>query len=447
MRPAAVATYNIQTLIMPALHSIQKSRAGTLKILMVTEDLPSPSPGGLAQHVLTLAIALQREGHQVDILGSIRSGTTEEHLAPFPSFSGRFFPEIPPTRGWKEKPAGAFIPMKRSFAAKKLAETIIRYADDYDVVHYHGHMPDVARFLPVDTRFLQTRHDQGSECLTHTRFRQGSVCNETDPRSCANCITLKPNLLQKAVSTFSVRLFRKNVARAFSLHQVVFVSNSLRMNYVRTMGGNPDHIGMVIHNHVDSRRILPSLTHPRPAPFDEPAIRQVFVAGKISPGKGILEFVESIKQNLPSDMHLSIAGDGPEEQRLRDHCAHERINILGWCSYDQVITMASTADIIVVPSMWEESCPTTVHEALFLGKPTLALRRGGTPELVRYERYPGQLMLFDDIQSLTEYLRQFRPKAQPHSPDTYGVYGADIQNLLPGIIDQYRKQQSKVRII
>lgn len=439
---------------MAGLHTIHNARAGTLKILLVTEDLPSQSPGGLAQHVLTLAAALQRDGHQVDIIGSTSKSTSGKCFTPFPSFCGNFFSEIPPTRGWKEKQLGTFVPMKRYSAAKKLSEIIIRHANNYDVVHYHGHMPDVAMFLPVDTRFLQTRHDQGSECLTHTRFKQGTVCRETAPESCASCITNSPNPIQKAISKFSVQLFRKNVARAFSKHPVIFVSNSLRINYARTMGGNPDEAGKVIHNHIDQMRILENIRinsknieeNQPPMVSEAKTARHVFIAGKIYPEKGILEFIQLMRSALPPDMHISIAGDGPEEQYLREHCIHERISVLGWCAYDQVIQMASAADIIVVPSVCEESCPTTIHEALFLGKPTLALRRGGTPELAQYERYPGQLMLFDDLRSLTQFLQQSPPSNNMTAPAANHVYGAEISKLLPYIVDQYRLQQSKARI-
>lgn len=425
-----------------------KSRTGMLKILLVTEDLPSKSPGGLAQHVLTLANALWREGHHADILGSVRR-TDYGNAISAPSFPGKFFEEIPATRGWKELRIGAFVPMKRAFAARNLAKLIVSHANGYDVVHYHGHMPDVAKYLPSDLPFIQTRHDQGSECLVHTRFKQGAVCRDTDPSACPSCIKQHPNFFQRAISVFTVRLFRKNVARAFHQHQVIFVSNSLRSNYVRTAGGNAKSIGIVIHNHIDQVRILNSLKKSPQEDGDSIVpknlgIRHVFIAGKISPEKGIIAFLKLMLPDIPSDMNFSIAGDGPDEEYLKNNFSHSQIDILGWRSYNEVIQKASTADIIVIPSVWEEPCATTVHEALFLGKPTLALRQGGTPELAQYERYPGQLMLFDDLQAMALFLRGFYSQGTPLLKIAQEDYGADISKIIPNIISQYRLQQSKI---
>ena len=65
--------------------------------------------------------------------------------------------------------------------------------------------------------------------------------------------------------------------------------------------------------------------------------------------------------------------------------------------------MFPLADIVIVPSVWEEPCGTTILEALRLGKVCYALERGGTPELVVYGA-PGQLRLFSDIAALVDGL-------------------------------------------
>ena len=40
-----------------------------MRILLVSEDIPYPSMGGLAKHVLTLARALVKAGHEVRYTG------------------------------------------------------------------------------------------------------------------------------------------------------------------------------------------------------------------------------------------------------------------------------------------------------------------------------------------------------------------------------------------
>ena len=41
-----------------------------MRILLASEDLPTPGMGGLARHVLALARALITDGHTVDLMGS-----------------------------------------------------------------------------------------------------------------------------------------------------------------------------------------------------------------------------------------------------------------------------------------------------------------------------------------------------------------------------------------
>ena len=96
---------------------------------------------------------------------------------------------------------------------------------------------------------------------------------------------------------------------------------------------------------------------------------------------------------------------------------------------------------MVVPSIWEEPCGTTILEGLALRKPVLALALGGTPELKRYERWDGQLALFDSMEELVGALvgNSF-PLAEPKvnsrrtssscCPDLIAAYGSVDANLL-----------------
>ena len=63
-----------------------------MRILLVSEDLPSPGMGGLARHVLALARALITEGHTVDLMGNddYRLDDAEEKM----TFDGLFFSEL-----------------------------------------------------------------------------------------------------------------------------------------------------------------------------------------------------------------------------------------------------------------------------------------------------------------------------------------------------------------
>lgn len=398
-----------------------------MRILIVSEDIPYPSMGGLAKHALTLARALVREGHVVDLLGAdqhpIDVCGEEAH------FGGRFFGELHGHHaGWKEISFGMFMPPKRTSIAKHFAKIILRHAERYDVVHYHGHIPNVARFIPAHINFVQTRHDQGSDCFRHTRFRDGVICNSLDPGDCAGCIRSHPNALQRAVSRLAVVRFRREVAESFSMHKTVFVSDMLLRNVSRTLGPGP--WGTTVHNFVDRAELERLREAARSLPPSSDF--HVFIASKLYPAKGVRQFLAALAPRLPSNMRVTIAGDGSDEAALRAEFESGQIQFLGWCAPDKTLTLAATCTAVVVPSVWEEPCATTILEGLFLGKPTFALRRGGTPELAIYAAERGQLRLHQDMQSLVDDLISFDPATTySRAPEGLGSAENAVQKLLP----------------
>lgn len=402
-----------------------------MRILIVSEDIPYPNMGGLAKHALTLARALVKDGHEVDLLGGDQHPI--EVCGEEGRFGGRFFGELSGHHaGWKEISFGMFMPPKRSSIARRFAKTILRYAPRYDVIHYHGHIPNLARFLPARINFVQTRHDQGSDCFRHTRFRDDGVCESLDPADCAECIRKHPNALQRAVSKSAVIRFRREVAESFRLHKTVFVSDMLLRNVARTLG--PGQWGTIVHNFVNRaelERIRAAAEFlPAPAEF------HVFIAAKLYPAKGVRQFLATLAPHMPPDMRVTIAGDGSDEAALRAEFENKQIQFLGWCAQDKTLTLAASCNAVVVPSVWEEPCATTVLEGIFLGKPTFALHRGGTPELTIYAASPDQLRLHADMPSLVADLISF-PRSTRYGIAPKGLGSAE--NAVRQLLEIYRR--------
>ena len=410
-----------------------------MKILIVSEDVPYPNMGGLAKHALVLARALVKAGHAVDFLGGNQHPI--EVAGAEGRFGGQFFGELGGhLAGWKEQRLGVFLPLKRNWLARRFARCIMRRARDYDVTHYHGHIPNVASYIPEDVNFVQTRHDQGSDCLIHIRFRDGEVCTRLDPADCAGCIATRPNSLQRVISSSAVDCYRRDVARAFQRHKTVFVSEMLRRNFARTAG--PADWGAVVHNFVDLESLRAALAATRARSPEERSRIEVFVAAKLWPPKGVAPFLRTLLPRLPRGMHVTIAGDGPDERRLRSDYEGEHVKFLGWCAPDETLRLAANADRIVVPSVWEEPCATTVFEGLLLDKPTFALARGGTPELAIYARRADQLRLHADMESLVEDLVNFRP-ADAARAELNGPGG--VARAMQRLLEIYRAPPNKIR--
>ena len=187
-----------------------------MRILMVSEDIPTKPMGGLGKHVVRLGNYLIQQGHSVDLMG--RADIDFEPCREETSFDGRYIPGFGFLHtNWKEGKIGVFIPFKRPYMAYRIARAILRIADQYDVVHYHGHLPMIGRYIPAHINFVQTRHDQGSDCPAHIRFKRGEVCSSDDPRDCATCAPqAKPGWLRTQVSAMAVRQYRNQTAHSFA---------------------------------------------------------------------------------------------------------------------------------------------------------------------------------------------------------------------------------------
>jgi glycosyltransferase involved in cell wall biosynthesis len=401
-----------------------------MKILMVSEDLPGTQIGGLGKHVVTLSNALLEQGHAVDIMG--RSDRFHAGSAKEIGFEGRMLPGFDFSRpGWKESQLGFFNPVKRPWFARTIARALLREAGKYDVVHYHGHLPMAGRYVPQGVNFVQTRHDQGSECVIHLRFRQEHVCTTLDARDCAACIHPTPNALRRSVSGMAVRRYRSETAEAFSRHKTIFVSDFLRRAFLRAVPDADLSRARVIHNFIR----YPYLRERAAAP-SEVGKGEVLLVGRLDAGKGFGEFLAQVQGWLPAHARVTIIGDGPLRPRLEQQYAGPQIRFLGWRGYDEVIRMSARSHVLVIPSVWEEPCGTTVLEALALGKQCLALARGGTPELAAYQYYDGQLQLAETMPRLVERLVELLGRA-PVTVPLPASFPMDVSSAIPRILDFY----------
>ena len=297
-----------------------------MKILLVSEDIPARQLGGLGKHVVRLGNALLDCGHSVTLMG--RSDIDYGECADEVGFNGPFIGGFDWKRaGWKELKLGVFLPFKRLHLAKRIARAILPRAGDFDVVHYHGHYPLVGRYVPASVNFIQTRHDQGSECVIHLRFRKGQICRETDPRACAACATARPNVIQREISAFAVRQYRRLAGEALSRHPTIFVSDFLRRRFAEIVPSVNPGSHLVIHNFVDLQS-LPANGEPV---VRVPNVKRIVVVGRIDEAKGVGAFLDVLTRRSATGLDVEIVGDGPLRKALEDSFSSPSVRFLGWC--------------------------------------------------------------------------------------------------------------------
>jgi glycosyltransferase involved in cell wall biosynthesis len=105
-------------------------------------------------------------------------------------------------------------------------------------------------------------------------------------------------------------------------------------------------------------------------------------SGRLVEEKG---FDTAIRAARAAGVPLVVAGDGPDEGRLRDLAVGADVRFVGRLSAALLAQARERAAVVLVPSRWEEPCPYAVLDALAAGVPVLAGDRGGLPELVGAE--------------------------------------------------------------
>jgi glycosyltransferase involved in cell wall biosynthesis len=263
------------------------------------------------------------------------------------------------------------------------------------------------------------------------RFRNGAPCTASDPRACAGCASASPNAVQRVVSAAAVRQYRRRNAAAFARHKTIFVSEFLRrrLDAIVPLNGSRS---FVIHNFVDLNA-LPRLALAQAA---APAhATRIVIASRIDAMKGVEAFLEALRHRRSARVEVEIVGDGPLRARAEQTFASRSVRFLGWCSQPRTLEHLARAQLVVVPSVWDEPCATTILEGLALGKRVFALARGGTPELKRYERWPGQLALFESMKSLVAAVLDERPAPRPAARE----FRADVALALPRILAVYEQ--------
>lgn len=404
-----------------------------MRILLVSEDLPVALLGGAGKHAVLLGNTLLEAGHHVEMLGRIRASDVEGNNG----FAGVLHTDIDLAgTGWKEHVMGVFNPLRRLHMARRVWQAIQRRGLDWDVIHYHGHFPMLGALVPAGINFVHTLHDQGSECITKIRFRDNQPCAERDPAACAACATPNPNALQTYVSAQAVRSLRDQARTAFTRHQAIFVSRFLETRFRQAIGPAPLR-AHVIHNFIDAADMQQQLQ----AAASEAAVAErprIFLAGRVDAAKGFAAFLDALTDVFVEQFEVTVAGDGPDLDALRTRHAPRGVRFLGWQPLPAVLRATVQADACVVPSVCEESCGTTILEALALGRPVYALARGGTPELAAYQQAPGQLRLFANMHELVAALETTVRGAPACAVDTR----ADVRQRLPAILAVYGAERA-----
>lgn len=112
---------------------------------------------------------------------------------------------------------------------------------------------------------------------------------------------------------------------------------------------------------------------------------RVGVIGRIAPEKGQLHFVQAARRCRNACFLIfgaSRFASSDYERRVREEAKGAPVEFRGWV--DDPAQALGELDIVAVPSMQHDAAPRVVLEALSAGKPIIAYRSGGIPELIEH---------------------------------------------------------------
>jgi glycosyltransferase involved in cell wall biosynthesis len=147
---------------------------------------------------------------------------------------------------------------------------------------------------------------------------------------------------------------------------------------------------------IERVRVIPHGVHLPSRSF--PGGHYGLFAGRLSPEKGIETLLEAVR--IANDVPIVVAGEGP----LEGISHGPNISFVGKLDRQEMALVLQDALFTVVPSIWHESFGYSALEALAAGKPVIASRVGGLPEIVQ-EKVNGLLVAPADPTALAEAMR------------------------------------------
>lgn len=283
-------------------------------------------PGGVQAQVLGLARALRAAGHEARVLGPC-DGPPDGGITPL----GRSVPLVA---------NGSVAPIAPDLACALRTMAVLR-DEAFDVVHLHEPLvpgPCLTALMTAESPLVGTFHAAGASASYRWAGRA----------------------LGWAASRLAVRVAVSEAAATLA----------------RT------HLGEryeVLPNGIEVARFADA----QPWPSEGPT---VMFLGRHEPRKGLAVLLEAWA-DVPGDVTLWVAGDGPETSRLRAATAGDhRVQWLGRVSDDERARRLRGADVFCAPSLGGESFGVVLLEAMAAGTAVVASDLPGYATVARAER-------------------------------------------------------------
>ena len=401
-----------------------------MRILMLAQWY-RPILGGEELHVANLSRTLTARGHEVTIATLHQEGLAHEEM------DGDV--RVVRVSGTLQRFEGLFSDSTRRSAAP-IPDPMLTLAIDRivrkfhpDVMHAHNWLVHAA--LPIRAArgipLVQTLHDFSLVCAQKVLLRYGSACSGPGPIKCIGCTAHHYGPIKGPITTLSN--WADGLAQRHLVDRFIPVSRAVA---VGTGVAGERHA--VIPNFVPDDTVTP----PEPEKYRsllpaEPYFLFIAALGRL---KGLEVLLRAYRAD-PTLPPLVLIGYPMRETEELLHDLPSNVVVLGEWPHAAVQLAYQGAIAGVLPSIWQEACPTVVIEAMREGRPMIGSRMGGIVDLID-DGHTGILVAPEDHLGLLEALR--RLAGDPQLVTTMGARalersGAFIASaVVPRIEEAYR---------
>lgn len=346
-----------------------------MRILMLTQFYP-PLIGGIEQHVKNLCIELVARGHTVAVVTLWQPGLKEYEL----DDNIRIYRIRGIVHGASRL---RFIDPERTHAPPlpdlRLVWAIRRILalEQPQIVHAHNWI--IHSFLPLKDRngakLVVTLHDYGLVCPKLTFIYQGTACNGPGVRKCFNCSVSHYGLL-KAIP-IGLSNWAMGAAERLAVDMFLPVSQAVAAGNSLIERNLPFE---VIPNFIpDDADKLQGISNPCLAQL--PGEDYLLFVGAFGHHKG-LDVLLHAYADLIGPPPLVLIGYEIAEYSLKSAHLPGNVFILKNWPHKAVMEAWRRSLVALIPSVGPDSCPTVAMEAMIMGRPVIASRIGGLPDLV-----------------------------------------------------------------
>ena len=187
-------------------------------------------------------------------------------------------------------------------------------------------------------------------------------------------------IIKETKTIISVSKFRENSVKELlqiNDEKFIVVKNKINEKYIKRQISNSEKNEVYKKYNIDKNQHI------------------LMYTGRIVDGKGVKELIKSLEYIKNRDYKLLIVGSSLNALNVKNKYEEDifklsnkykdKIIFTGYIKYCEIYKLYNIADILILPSIMEDSAPLTVVEGIVANIPIITTNSGGIPEYVNKE--------------------------------------------------------------